>query len=102
MEKPIKIHVRYKASLITPRPGGVLIIILGGGVPPGPENPYPISDQSIRFSIPYFRPESQNVYPISDPVMCGNFGNSQWIYGVRNFAGDFLTPQTMFVLFFSS
>ena len=35
--------------------------ILGGGVPPGPENPYPISDQNIRFSVPYFRPDSQNV-----------------------------------------
>ena len=37
--------------------------------------------------LPYFRqkntifchfgPDSQNVYPISDPVMCDNFGNSQ-------------------------
>ena len=45
-----------------------LIIFLGGGVPPGPENPYPISDQNIRFSIPYFRPDLQHVYPISDPV----------------------------------
>ena len=26
--------------------GGVLIIFLGGGVPPGPENPYPITDQN--------------------------------------------------------
>ena len=32
--------------------GEALIIFLGGGVPPGPENPYPISDQNIRFSIP--------------------------------------------------
>ena len=39
--------------------GGVLIIFLGGGVPPGPENPNPISDQNIRFSIPYFRPDSK-------------------------------------------
>ena len=77
-------------------PGGVLIIFLGGGVPPGPENPYPISDQNIWFSVPYFRPDSQNVYPISDPVMCGNFSNSQWIYGVR----DFVVPQTMFAVFF--
>ena len=61
---------------------------------PGPENPY--SDQNIRFPIPYFRPDSQNVYPISDPVMCGKFGNCQQIYGVR----DFVTPQTMFVSFF--
>ena len=76
----------------------VLIIFLGGGVPPGPENPYLISDQNIRFSIPYFRSDSQNVYPISDPVMCGTFSNSHWIYGVR----DFVTPQTMFVFIFSS
>ena len=26
---------------------------------------------------PYFRPDSQNIHPISDPVTCGNFGNSQ-------------------------
>ena len=54
-------------------------------MPPGPENPYPISDQTMRFSTPYFRPDSQNVYPISDPVRCGNFSNCQWIYGVRDF-----------------
>ena len=56
---------------------GVFSIFLGEGVSPGPENPYPISDQKIRFSIPYFRPDSQNVYHVSDPVMCDNFGNSQ-------------------------
>ena len=39
---------------------------------PGPENPYPISDQNIRFSPPYFRPDYQNVHPISDPVKRGN------------------------------
>ena len=66
-------------------------------MPPSPENPYP-SDQNIRFSIPYFRPDPQNVYPISDPVRCGNFSNSQWIDGVR----DFVTPQTMFRQFFCS
>ena len=32
--------------------------------------------QNIRFSIPYFRPDSQNVYPISDPVRCGNFSST--------------------------
>ena len=42
----------------TPR-GEVVILFLGGGVPPGPESPYPISNQNIRFSIPYFRPDSQ-------------------------------------------
>ena len=36
---------------------GVLKIFLGGGVPPNF-----ISDQNIRFSKPYFRPDSQNAY----------------------------------------
>ena len=49
------------------------MMFLGGGVLPGPENPYPISDQNIRFSIPYFRPDSQNVYPVSEPVICCDF-----------------------------
>ena len=52
---------------------GVLITFLGGGVPTGHENPYHISDQNI----PYFRPDPQNVYPISDPLMCGKFSNFQ-------------------------
>ena len=58
------------------RGGVVLIIFLAGGVPPGPENPFPISDQNIRFSIPQNH-DTQNVYPISDPFMCGTFGSSQ-------------------------
>ena len=57
--------------------GGTHNIFGPGGVPPGPENPYPISDQNIRIYLPYFIPDSQNVYPISDPVMCGKFGISQ-------------------------
>ena len=66
--------------------GGFLIIFLGRGVPSHPKNPDPISDENIRFSIPYFRPDSQNVYPISDPVMCCNFGNSKdlWRTGLRD------------------
>ena len=28
--------------------GGILIIFLGGGVPPSPENPYPISDPTLK------------------------------------------------------
>ena len=51
------------------RLGGVLIIFLGGGVPPCPENPYPISDQKIRFSIPYFRPDSQ-MYTLFQTLWC--------------------------------
>ena len=33
--------------------GGVLLGILGGGVPPGSPNPDPISDQKMSFSHPY-------------------------------------------------
>ena len=57
--------------------GRVLIIFFGVSVRPGPENPYLVSDQNLRFSLPYCRPDSQNVYPISDPVRCCNFGNSK-------------------------
>ena len=43
--------------------GGVLLGILGGGVPPGSSNPDPISDLNMPFSTPVFRPDS---YPFSD------------------------------------
>ena len=36
---------------------GVLLGILGGGVPPGSSpNPDPISDQNVSFSTPVFGP----------------------------------------------
>ena len=36
---------------------GVLLGILGGGVPPGSSNPNPISDLNMPFSTPVFRPD---------------------------------------------
>ena len=42
------------------RPGGVLLGILGRGVPPGSPNPDPISDQNIPFSTLVFRTFSLN------------------------------------------
>ena len=33
--------------------GGVLPEKLGGGVPPASQNPYPIYDQNLRYSLPY-------------------------------------------------
>ena len=36
-----------------PPPGGVLPEILGMGVRTAYQNPYPIYDQNLRFSLPY-------------------------------------------------
>ena len=33
--------------------GGVLLEKLGRGVRPASQNPYPIYDQNLRFSVPY-------------------------------------------------
>ena len=33
--------------------GGVLLEKLGRGVRPASQNPYPIYDQNLRFSLPY-------------------------------------------------
>ena len=32
---------------------------MGGGVRHTSWNPYPISDQNLRFSLPYFRPDKK-------------------------------------------
>ena len=50
--------MKHILTVPPPRGGIVFIIFSGGGVPPGPENPYPISDQKVRFFVPYFRPDS--------------------------------------------
>ena len=50
-------------------PGGVLLGILGGGVPPGSSNPDPISDLNMPFSTPVFRPELANIHPFSDMAL---------------------------------
>ena len=41
-----------------PGGGGVLPEKLGGGVQHPSWNPSPISDQNLRFSLPYFSPET--------------------------------------------
>ena len=50
-------------------PGGVLLGIFGGGVPPASPNPDPISDQKIPFPIPVSRPGFKNPYPFSDLIL---------------------------------
>ena len=46
--------------------GGVLPEKLGRGVQPAPQNPYPIYDQNLRFSLPYLWPYQKLWYPIYD------------------------------------
>ena len=50
---PFSKNIRIRVG----RGGGVLLGILGGGVPPGSPNPDPISDQKMSFSTPVFRPD---------------------------------------------
>ena len=50
-------QVRSKGRDKKARGGGVLLGILGGGVPPGSSNPDPISDLNMPFSTPIFRPD---------------------------------------------
>ena len=56
--------------------GGVLPKKLGRGVRPASQNPYPIYDQNLRFSLPYLWPDQKfdtlfmtstlHQYPASD------------------------------------
>ena len=65
-----------KLSIIHYHPGGVLPEKLGRGVPAGSQNPYPIYDQNLRFSLPYLWPDQKfdslfmtwllNLLPVSD------------------------------------
>ena len=47
-------------------PGGLLLGILGGGVPPDSPNPNPISDQNLSFFTPVPGPGPKNPYQFSD------------------------------------
>jgi len=40
-----------------PSGGGVLPEKLGGGVRPTSQNPYPIYDQNLQYSLPYLWPD---------------------------------------------
>ena len=44
---------RLKGTTSILNPWGVLPEKLGGGVWPASQNPYPIYDQSLRYSLPY-------------------------------------------------
>ena len=44
---------KHLAITLPPGGGGVLLVILGRGVPPGSPNPDSISDQKCYFSYPF-------------------------------------------------
>ena len=48
-------------NLVIQKPGGggVLAEKLGRGVRPASQNPYPIYDQNLRFSLPYLWPNQK-------------------------------------------
>ena len=63
----VNLNWRFLKSSLGPAPGGDLLLgIFGRGVPPGSQNPDPISDQNIPFSTPVFRPGLENTYSCSD------------------------------------
>ena len=49
------IHIYYKLSFSfkISRVGRCFSLSLGGGVRPASQNPYPIYDQNLRYSLPY-------------------------------------------------
>ena len=49
----IRTNVHVRVSLLYYVPRGVLPEKLGGGVRPTSQNPYPIYDQNLRYSLPY-------------------------------------------------
>jgi len=61
-------------------PQEVLPEKLGGGVRPASQNPYPIYDQNLWYSLPYLRPDQVsdtllNQNPVSD-LHCDMFPSS--------------------------
>ena len=68
----------YKIRRKTP---GVLLGTLGGGVRHASWNPYPISDQNLWFSLPYFRPEA--LEPGAWPGRVTNCYSTYTVVGVK-------------------
>ena len=75
--KNLAFHSRWKMIILPPGWVGLLIIyILGGGVPPGPENPYPIQTKICDFPYP-ISDLPLKMYPLFQTLWCvencGNF-----------------------------
>ena len=92
--------VKKMCEFLYSMPGGweiFIILYLDEIVLPGFENPYPISDHSIWFSIPYFRPDSQ-MYTLFqtlwDMIISATLNK---IYS--DIAWDTLTPQAICIFF---
>ena len=57
IEESENFRAQIHEALVKLQTRGVLLGILGGGVPPGSSNPDPISDLNMPFSTPIFRPD---------------------------------------------
>ena len=57
---------------LNPGEGGILLGILGRGVPPGSPNPDPISDQKIPFSTARFQTWPLTSIPVIRPLLYRN------------------------------
>ena len=67
--------VGWPSSILSPPPGGggggwgeVLPEKLGWGVRPASQNPYPIYDQNLQYSLPYLWPNFLNQNPVQTNV----------------------------------
>ena len=54
----IKFMFTISIAVFSPE-GGILLKKLGRGVRPTSQNPYPVYDQNLRFSLPYLRPHQK-------------------------------------------
>jgi len=64
-----QLHIAVHAFL-SPGRRGVLPEKFGGGVRPTSQNPYPILDQNLRFSLPFYDPTKNSVlYLWPDPLI---------------------------------
>ena len=52
------IYLQHTLKLLL-GPGSTLKKKLGGGVRPASQNPYPIYEQNLRYSLPYFWPDQK-------------------------------------------
>ena len=72
-ELTIRLYRTTICSSLTPPGGGVLLGILGRSVPPGCQNPYPISDHKNVIFHTYFQTRPLKPIPVFRPGLSNAF-----------------------------